>query len=102
MSTDIPASVVNDDGQIVREYPSWDALVAEEANGYIVTVIGTRSGTVWAWTVGPFPDKATARTRAARERRRIKRHRERNPWWEHRDAVFVVQVRPLWKPEKAS
>lgn len=77
------------------EYPSWDDLVAAEANGYAVVAIVTRPDSApYARTTGPFRDQKTARAQAARLRRR----------WNSAPGVgflygsrLSVRVEPLWK-----
>jgi len=70
-------------------YPSWEALLAAETNGYVVVGLSTRPDT-HPVICGPYPDKETARRAQARLRRRWKR--EEAPKYE-----VSTFVRHLWK-----
>jgi hypothetical protein len=79
-----------------KEYPSWEALVEGESNGYVaVALLRERAPkeTVFPWVVGPFPTQALAQNAARRMRASFRRQ----------DRDFVVsdlvstRVRPAWK-----
>jgi hypothetical protein len=74
-------------------YESWDALVAAEANGWVVITIITGVGGSWPWISGPFETKREATN--ARVRARSKWNRERRDRPDKLTASFFV--RPLWK-----
>lgn len=52
-----------------RRYPSWDALVAAESEGWVVVITSTRPNTNPV-VYGPFADKALATKSRARLRAR--------------------------------
>lgn len=82
-----------------QTYPSWDDLLAVEANGFAVVVImrtstlKTGKSRTFARVTGPFADRPAARTEAARKRRKFARVREDYPGTE----LVAVCVEPLWK-----
>jgi hypothetical protein len=74
------------------QYPSWEALVRAEANGYVAVAIVTRGKRSWPWVVGPWPTRRVALNKAAALRRELKRVAR-----EHPSTTFTVSVRPSWK-----
>lgn len=82
-----------------QSYPSWDDLLAVEANGFAVVVIMRTSNhrkgkpRIFTRATGPFADRQTARTEAARKRRQFARVREDYPGTE----LVTISVEPLWK-----
>lgn len=81
--------------QTGKTYPSWDALVEAEANGFVVTAIISDGKRSWPWTAGPFPDKGEANRARARMRTRMKREQGRDRLAP--DRTFQLFVRPAWK-----
>lgn len=75
-----------------KHYVDFDALVAAEANGYVVVGI-TESHNTAPWCVGPFKDKVEARKVQARMRAKIKRL-DRDLGVSRKSRVHV---RVLWK-----
>jgi hypothetical protein len=77
-------------------YPDFDALVAAEANGYVVTAIINNGKISWPWTIGPFDTKKEATNARARLRTKLKR--EQAQTFGH--VEFSLFVRPLWKDKR--
>jgi hypothetical protein len=75
-------------------YPTWEALVEAEANGYTVTAIVTKGKQSWPYAWGPFPDKAEADKFRVRQRNKFKREAA------YSTATAKFFVRPLWKQER--
>lgn len=77
-----------------REYPSWEALVAAEANGWLATASfhNTRNDKLWSWSHGPVDTKAEAVKVAARLRREL-----RKQCGDYSHIKFSVSPRPAWK-----
>jgi hypothetical protein len=75
-----------------KTYPSWDDLVAAEANGFVVTAVISDGSRTWTWTVGPFKDKSDANRARARLRTRLKREVAQGT-----NRTFQLFVRPAWK-----
>ena len=73
-------------------YPSWEALVEAEANGYVVVAIIRNKKEVWPWIVGPFPTKREAGNARNRLRRSLRKDSENNY-----SLNFSLFVRPAWK-----
>lgn len=73
-------------------YDSWDALVAAEADGYAVIIVGTvASGKVeFANIYGKRPTQAKARNLASTARKQAKR--DGDPKY-----TYKFYVRPNWK-----
>lgn len=71
-----------------KTYDNWDALVAAEANGYVVVLTSTRTDTV-PWVVGPYVSKQEATKARVRLRRRAQKE----------EAGYQVRtlIRVLWK-----
>lgn len=87
-----PITAVTADG---REYPSWDALVEGESNGWLATAIlreRAPKGTLFTWSVGPFPTKREANNARARIRTRYRREAETS-----QSDLVGINVRPAWK-----
>lgn len=78
--------------QTGKTYPSWDDLVASEANGFVVTAIVSDGKRTWPWTTGPFKDKSDANRARARLRTRLKREVAQGT-----NRTFQLFVRPAWK-----
>lgn len=77
-------------------YPSWEALVEAEANGYVVVAIITSGKETWPYIVGPIPDKDEANK--ARNRLRAKWKREMRQYPLGQKVTF--HVRPSWKMDR--
>lgn len=75
-------------------YEDWEALVAAESNGYVVTAIITKGKQSWPWTIGPFDTKREASLARNRLRNRMKRENA-VPWYA--DRSFRLFIRPAWK-----
>lgn len=75
-------------------YPTWEALVEAEANGWVAVAVITEGKQVWPWVVGPYPDKADAVRAQARLRTRWRREQS-TPFRPKQTAKFYV--RPSWK-----
>lgn len=73
-----------------KHYPTFEALVEEEANGWLATAVLTRGDETWPWSVGPFSGKREALRAAARMRRKIRAETSSA-------TTFSVFVRPAWK-----
>jgi hypothetical protein len=82
-------TAVTEDG---REFPSWEALVESESNGYVVVAVISTAKETWPWVSGPYPTKADAERARARTRTRFKRKQQSHPGHE-----FRLFVRPAWK-----
>ena len=78
--------------QTGTSYPSWDALVHAEANGYVVTAIVSNGKQSWPWSQGPYDTKTEATKAQARMRYRLRKEKEQHP-----GMTGSVFVRPLWK-----
>lgn len=78
-------------------YPSWEDLLAAEANGFaVVSILETTSQKgrtrTFVRTVGPFADRKKAQNKAAALRRRWKKLLA-----DRQDPVLLrVVVEPLW------
>jgi hypothetical protein len=72
-----------------RTYKTWDALVAAEANGYVVLGMSEREGTE-PIVIGPFKTKAEA----------LKQRVLLYARWKKEEAPFKVhtRIRICWKP----
>lgn len=72
-----------------KTYKNWDALVAAEANGYVVLGLSERPGSA-AVVYGPVPTKAEA----------LKLRARLYPQWRKEEAPYKVrtQIRVSWKP----
>lgn len=81
--------------QTGKTYPSWEALVKEEANGFVVTAVISDGKRSWPWTVGPFDDEPEAKRAQARLRTRLKRESGTDALGG--DRTFKLFVRPAWK-----
>jgi hypothetical protein len=82
-----------------KEYPSWDALVDAESNGYVAVAIlqeNTPKKGLFCWVVGPFPTKREATNAGVRIRAKYKRDLERagHPLM---STLIRVNIRPAWK-----
>lgn len=76
-------------------YPTWEALVEAEAEGYLVIAIVSSEKQTWPWVQGPYPDKREANNARARARNKFKKDIQ-SPWVDpNLTASFFV--RPLWK-----
>ena len=72
-------------------YPSWEALVAAEANGYVIVSVSERPKTV-PYVVGPFEDHAEAKRVRVRYHNSAKRAEA-----PHKVHTYV---RTLWKDNR--
>ena len=72
-------------------YPSWEALVEDEANGWVAVAVVSNGRQTWPWVVGPFPTKREANNARVRLRRESKR-KSLSPKY---SASFFV--RPAWR-----
>jgi len=77
-----------------RTYPNWDALVAAEANGYVVIAVITKDSRSWPYVHGPYVDKPEAERARNRLRTRMKREQRERSYHDH---TFQLFVRPAWK-----
>lgn len=75
-----------------KTYPSWEALVEAEANGYVVVAVIADGKQTWPWVEGLYPTKAEASK--ARNRMRTKLNREST---NYPSTSFRLFVRPAWK-----
>jgi hypothetical protein len=74
-------------------YPSWDALVEAESNGYHVIVVASSKVTgevVFANATSGGMTKQQARNKASKMRKDVKKE-----WW--RKYTYRFFVRPQWK-----
>jgi septal ring-binding cell division protein DamX len=76
-----------------KSYPSFDALIEAESNGYLATAILTNGKKYWTWTVGPFPSKREANNAKGRLKTSLNREADRYPFTQ----VLGYTVRPAWK-----
>lgn len=79
-----------------KDYPSWDALVQAEANGWMVIAIIKDSKQEWPWLVGPFDTKKAASNARVKHRKRFEK--QMREWPENKSARFFV--RPAWKDNR--
>ena len=75
-------------------YPNWDALVAAEANGYVVVAIITKGHISWPYVHGTYDDKPEAERARNRLRTKLKREQRERSYDDHSFSLFV---RPAWK-----
>lgn len=80
-----------------QRFPSWEALVEAQANGWVATAIlreRAARGTLFTWTLGPYPTKREATNASQRIRTRFRREdlNGRSP-----SDLLVVTVKPAWK-----
>lgn len=54
-----------------RTYPNWDALVAAQANGYVIIITSDRPGTS-ALVYGPWPATRQGKIEATKARLRLR------------------------------
>lgn len=76
-----------------RRFPSWEALVGSEAHGWVATAIlrdRAPKGTLFTWTVGPYPTKREATNAGARIR--TKSRKDNGP-----SELVTITVKPAWK-----
>lgn len=73
-------------------YPSWDALIEEEANGYVVVAVISNGKKTWPWVIGPFNVRENAQRAQARLRYKLKKDLKTRPGF-----TGKVFVRPAWK-----
>lgn len=82
-------------GSSGKDYPSWDDLVAAEANGWVAVMIMQLKTKAFARVVGPFSTKREAQNCGASLRNKFKTSDRRNP-----DTVLLaVTIEPAWKRE---
>lgn len=74
-----------------RTYPSLEAMVEVEANGWIVTALITKRNKTWPWTQGPFSTQREANNARVALRRYFK---NRAP-----STTVKFFVRPAWKTD---
>lgn len=72
------------------EYPSWDALVEAESNGYVATAVLERGSAIWTWTHGPTADREDA----VRASKKLRANLKKDP---EGARLRIVTVRPAWK-----
>lgn len=72
-------------------YPSWEALVEAEANGWVAVVLVSNDKQSWPWVEGPYSTKREAKNACARKRTEFKRS--------GRDHAVTASffVRPAWR-----
>jgi len=86
-----PLTVRSESGRI---YPSWDALVEAEANGYVTVALLKGKERIFVQVFGPFPSKREATNAGVRLRTKHKRQVES---LDHNPAeLLAVSVRPCW------
>lgn len=73
-------------------YPTWDALVEAESNGWLCVAIISNGKETWPWVEGPFPEKRLAIK--TRQRLRTKWKREQ---WKHPGQTYQFFIRPAWR-----
>lgn len=74
-------------------YPTWEDLIAAEANGYLVTCLITDKGT-WPTSWGPFPTKAEAERVRNNKRNKFKRDQKKG---RYSGQTYQFFVKPAWK-----
>lgn len=76
-----------------KTYRTWDALVAAEANGYVVLGMSERPGTE-AIVVGPVKTKPEA----------LRLRAQLYPRWRRSEAPYKVttRIRISWKPNRGN
>lgn len=74
-------------------YPTWEALIATEANGYVAVAIISDGESSWPWVNGPFDTEREAKNYSATLRRMANRG-------EFNDLTVKVFTRPAWKTNK--
>lgn len=81
------------------KYPSWDALVLAESNGWLATLILSNGKQTWTWSEGPFPGpdgKKEAKNAVVRMRKRVRKEiAMRAP----HTVLVSTSTRPAWKPK---
>ena len=87
------AVVVDEKGDVIRRYDSWDDLVAAESNGYVASVILRQGKKVWTWTTGPWPTKREGNNARNRLRTKVNKTKAEYPKVE----VLGYSVTPAWK-----
>lgn len=80
-------------------YPSWEALVEAEANGWVAVVIISSPRETWPYVEGPFPTKAEAERARNRLRRKWKREQQQ-PFPRYPNQTYKGFVRPAWKGDR--
>ena len=76
-------------------YDTYEELLENETNGWVVSSIMSKGKQTWSFTEGPFVDIKDAKNLAARIRRMHKKESDLYP-----DTKATIQVRPLWKPQR--
>jgi hypothetical protein len=74
-------------------YESFDKLLEEESNGWVVVCILKHNNKVFARVVGPFPEKRLALNKSNVLRRRFKKEAPEHPNTE----LLTVSLEPAWK-----
>lgn len=80
-----------------ERYPSWEALVEDQANGWVATAIlreRAPRGSLFTWTVGPFPTKREAVNAGNRIR---SKHRREDAGGHAGSDLVAVTAKPAWK-----
>ena len=80
-----------------REYPDWDTLVNNEANGYVVVAIikGGNYKNPWPHVTGPYPSKVEAAKAKNRIKTKMKREQREHP--RYAEYTFRLHIQPVWK-----
>lgn len=78
-----------------KHYPSWEALVEAEANGWVAVAMIRDDTKAWPWVQGPYPTQKEAQKARNRMRYRLKKDD-----WKYPALRYSLFVRPAWKDPK--
>lgn len=74
-----------------RGYATWEELIEEDTNGWVVAIVMKEKKKVFTRVTGPFSTKSDARVKAAEFRKTLRKRDSDTP------ELLGVFVEPLWK-----
>lgn len=81
-----------------KSYPSWEALLDDNTNGWAVVAVIDNGKVVWPYVEGPF-----TKEEAERKRRSLRRKwRREQKAGRYTDQTHKFFVRPTWKGKEDS